>query len=220
MLLSLFSSNTPAVFGLLTFCLVLLSVSIHESAHALAAYLLGDPTAKLEDRLTLNPIQHFSVWGLLALVLTGIGWGKPVPINPGNFDEPVRDSAIVSFAGPLSNFIFAGVLIGIMKIAQVFLTGLAAAHTLDALYMAVYVTVSLGVFNLLPVWHLDGFKIFSYLLPDNLRLRAISFMQTFGLILLILVIGPFLPGGQSIFGIVFTPVAVGLDALISAVGLL
>src|SRR5262245_58748568 len=103
------SSNLP--LGLLefaiTFSILILVIAIHEFAHAFVAYKLGDPTAKSLGRLTLNPLAHLDPFGTLLLAFFGFGWGKPVPYNPNYFANPRRDASLVSFAGPLSNLIFA-----------------------------------------------------------------------------------------------------------------
>ena len=218
MLLDIFNGNTPPLYGLLTLVLVLMSIAIHEFSHALAALLLGDPTAKYEGRLTLNPLAHFDMFGLLAILLTRFGWGKPVPINPANFRQPARDTAIVSFAGPLSNFVYAVVLLLAMKLITLTVSGLALFYVVDSLLIAFIVTISLGIFNLLPVWPLDGSKILSFLLPVHLRDGYTKFMSSFGIFGLILVIMPILPGGQSVFGLIMAPVMVGLQILLGAVG--
>src|SRR3989338_11315825 len=115
MLLSLISSS-GIVIGLITFIFVfailVFCLTIHEYSHAWVAFKLGDPTAKAMGRLTLNPLAHLDPVGTLLLLLVGFGWGKPVPFNPNYFANPRRSSALVSLAGPASNFIFA-VLFGL-----------------------------------------------------------------------------------------------------------
>ena len=95
---------TDWIYFLLAFPIVL---SLHEASHALAAYYLGDPTAKAYGRLTLNPLKHIDLFGFLMLVIVHFGWGKPVPVNPKNFKNEVRDSSLTALAGPLSNFVLA-----------------------------------------------------------------------------------------------------------------
>lgn len=220
MLFSLFSTSASPIFGLLSLGLILLSIAIHEFSHALAALWLGDPTAKMEGRLTLNPLAHFDVIGLLAILFTRFGWGKSVPITPQNFNNPVRDSAIVSLAGPLSNFVFAGILLLSMKLISVFIVGNNSILLLESILIAFVVSVSLGLFNLLPLYPLDGEKILRFLLPLSWRAPVSSFLKTYSIPLLILAIIPILPGGRSILGLWFTPLSVIIDSLLTAVGII
>jgi len=105
MLLELLFSN-PLIFILVAAALIL-SISVHEFAHAYVADKLGDPTPRYLGRVTLNPKAHLDPIGTLLLVVAGFGWGKPVPFNPNNLSNPKRDAALISFAGPLSNFFMA-----------------------------------------------------------------------------------------------------------------
>ena len=121
------------VIGFLYFLVALLvTLTVHESSHAMVAYYLGDPTAKMKGRMTLNPIPHLDLMGSLVFILTQrIGWGKPVPINPANFKNPVRDSALTALAGPMSNFILAFIVvlqIHELVIAQIHNSGMDASH--------------------------------------------------------------------------------------------
>src|SRR3990167_7168759 len=99
-------TESPILFIILLLSLIL-CITVHEFAHAYAASKLGDPTAKAMGRLTLNPLKHLDPVGTLLLIFAGFGWGKPVPYNPNYFKNPKRDSALVSLAGPASNFLFA-----------------------------------------------------------------------------------------------------------------
>lgn len=146
---------------------ILFSFSVHEYAHAQAAYSLGDPTAKHYGRLSINPLAHFDPIGTLLIFIFGFGWGKPVPFNLYNLKNPRRDSAIIGFAGPLSNFLLA-LLSGLM--IRFFLLP-------KALYLFLgifcWLNLILGIFNLIPVPPLDGSHILLAFLPSsyqNLRL--------------------------------------------------
>lgn len=138
---------------------LVVAVTIHEFAHAWTSWKLGDPTAKLSGRLTLNPRAHFDLLGVLFLLSTGFGWGKPVPINPAYFSDPPKDTALVSLAGPASNLTLAAIL---SVIARIF------PPTLLLLLPLIILNLNLAIFNLLPFSPLDGFKIISGVLPPNL----------------------------------------------------
>ncbi len=156
---------------------VLLALTVHEYAHGLAAYRLGDNTAKNEGRLTLNPLAHLDPIGTLMLFFSGLfGWAKPVPFNPANFRNPVRDTTLVALAGPVSNFLLAIVLTAVFKAAahlglfDALFSALGAGladNVLHMFYLAILVNISLGFFNLLPFPPLDGFKVLAYFLPPR-----------------------------------------------------
>ena len=132
---------------------------MHEFSHALSANLLGDDTPRLLGRLTLNPLAHLDPIGTLMILLIRFGWGKPVPINPMNFHNPLRDSALVSLAGPLSNILLATLLAIPLRLGFNF-----------GLYLLpfIFINLALAVFNLLPIHPLDGFKIVGGILPLQL----------------------------------------------------
>ncbi len=149
------------VYLVIAFLVVL---SVHEAAHALVAYYLGDSTAKLEGRITLNPKAHLDPMGTLILLVTGlIGWGKPVPVNPRNFNHPVRDSAIVALAGPMSNFVLAFVL----AIPLVYAGNVLPEIVTDGMWQVLNLSIYLGVFNFLPLPPLDGSKILGLIVPKR-----------------------------------------------------
>lgn len=148
-------------------------ISVHEFAHAYAAYKLGDPTAKHEGRLTLNPLAHLDPIGTIMLFIAGIGWGKPVPVNPYHFKDPVKDSALVSLAGPMSNFATALLLSIPLKYFPQVLPGQASI-----LIMAIIdLSILLGIFNLLPFPPLDGSKIFAVFVPKDKQNNYFRFLQ-------------------------------------------
>src|SRR3990167_8673538 len=136
------------------------AISIHEFAHALIAYRLGDPTAKLAGRLTLNPASHLDPIGTIALLLVGIGWGKPTPFDPFNLRNVKRDSALISVAGAASNFLLAALIS--LPYLITYLTGNInfQIHSIyQTIAVVIWINLILGVFNLIPVHPLDGFKV-------------------------------------------------------------
>ncbi len=172
------------------FC-VLLSLSIHEMGHGLAAYLMGDNTARSQGRLSLNPIQHIDPIGGLCLLLFGFGWAKPVPVNPDNFNNKKGGMVLTSLAGPLMNFILAFLAqIGVVVLGgMTFKTAGVGYDIASVLYMLFYYLVimnlGLGIFNLIPIPPLDGSKVLSSVLPTDLYFKYMQY-ERFGFILLIL----------------------------------
>ena len=189
MLLNILFNNTDSIFfNVLLFVLValalIISISIHEFAHAYIADKLGDPTAKYLGRVTLNPLAHLDPIGTLLLVFVGFGWGKPVPFNPIHLKNPKRDAALISLAGPVSNFLLAILLALISKFmpdAPFFVL----ARTF--IYMTVFYNLVLGFFNLIPVHPLDGFKIFYGILPRELAEQWMQ-MAPYGIYILMILI--------------------------------
>ena len=135
----------------------LFCITFHELAHGFAAYQLGDPTAKVNGRLTLNPISHIDWIGLMLLLTVRVGWAKPVPVDMRNFRHPKRDMAITALAGPAANFLLATAALGVASLIYHFAPqGTVAAYAIYFfLYMAV-LSVGLGIFNLVPIPPLDG----------------------------------------------------------------
>ncbi|MCF0106503.1 MAG: site-2 protease family protein [Holdemanella sp.] len=157
---------------------VILSMSVHEFAHALVSYLMGDPTAKQRGRLTLNPFAHIDWTGILCLTFLGFGWGKPVPIDSGYYKDRKLGIVWTSFAGPLANFIltFVVLLIGFLMFRFIpGFTNTTVGIIIDnVIIRTAYMSAGLGVFNLLPVPPLDGSKIFLAFLPDETYYRVIQ----------------------------------------------
>lgn len=177
MTLANYISNPGALFGLLASIPgVLIAITFHEFAHGFVAYKLGDNTAKNEGRLSLNPLDHLDPIGSLMLLFAGFGWGKPVQINPRNFnrDMPMKKAeAIVAAAGPIMNFILA-ILFTIINLSIIkFLNGFYNLQigmiTVGIIENCVIVNLGLGIFNLIPLPPLDGSKILSNFLPYKAR---------------------------------------------------
>ncbi len=170
--------------------LILFILPVHELAHAFAAHLCGDDTAKWHGRLTLNPFKHLDVWGTAMMLTVGIGYAKPVPVNPRNFRNYKRDMILVALAGPLSNLLLAVAAVALFRVSVFFVTD-------DNLFFALYiilirvifsVNISLMVFNLLPIPPLDGSRLWSSLLPGKWAyfLEANSRYVTMGLFVLLM----------------------------------
>ena len=170
---------------------ILAAVTFHELAHGWVAYRLGDPTAKMLGRLTLNPFAHLDPFGTLAFVITrAIGWAKPVPVDPRYLRNPHRDMIWVSLAGPIANLILAAVFalsLGLLLRSGVPLPGMFAAPVLLMLQAGVTINVGLAVFNLIPVPPLDGSKILQGVLPLRQAI-AFSRLEPYGMIVLLVLI--------------------------------
>lgn len=168
---------------------VFLCLTIHETCHGLAAYALGDPTAKRAHRLSLNPLRHIDWLGLLMMVVAGFGWAKPVPVNPNYFKKPKQGMAVTALAGPVSNLLLAILLLLIARgvYIRAALTGSFSATWFAFLLDTASLSVGLGLFNLVPIPPLDGSKVLAVLLPD----RAYDWLmhyERFGMLVLVMVI--------------------------------
>lgn len=178
---------------LLTLPGVVIAITFHEYAHAYAAYKLGDDTAKAQGRLNLNPISHIDPIGFVLLIFAHFGWGKPVQINPRNFDKKYSMSAgeaIVSVAGPLMNFllaiVFTIIYYLIYKFVPTFIVSQAGIIVMIIIQSTILVNVGLGVFNLIPLPPLDGSKIFRNFMSYNVKMWFDKYQNVFYIIFLVL----------------------------------
>jgi Zn-dependent protease len=145
---------------------LLVAVTVHELSHGIVADRLGDPTARQQGRLTLNPLPHIDPLGALAFVIAGFGWAKPVPVNARNLRHPMRDMALVAAAGPISNFIVAFVALVAVRLVSRLGPGPFVAEPLAGMLVYVYLfNLALGIFNLIPLPPLDGGHFLPYFLP-------------------------------------------------------
>jgi len=161
---------------------LMLAIVIHEFFHGLAAYFLGDDTAKLSGRLSLNPLKHFDLVGFIFLLVFRFGWAKPVPINPRNFKNRKKDTIIVSLAGPFSNIVLAFIIALMLSHANI-RHYLAIQILIDALWY----NIMLGLFNLLPFPPLDGSKVLASLLPIKYEYVFYKYERYLYIILVILI---------------------------------
>ncbi len=181
----------PAVFVqtlVLKVPALLVAVTVHEVAHGLVAERLGDPTARLQGRITLNPLPHIDPIGALAFVLAGFGWAKPVPVNGANLRRPVRDMACVAAAGPASNLIvaFLGLVLFVL-LRRTASASFIAVPLAGVLFYVYQFNLVLAIFNLIPVPPLDGGHFLPYLLPRG-SWSLISQLEQYGPFILLLLV--------------------------------
>ena len=172
--------------ALLRVAAVLLCLTVHETCHGLAAYALGDPTAKSMHRLSLSPLHHIDWFGLFMMLAAGFGWAKPVPVDPRYFKKPKEGMALTALAGPVSNFLLALLLIFISKLIYLYApyTVVMGAVFTFCLYTAAPLSIGLGLFNLIPIPPLDGSKVVAVLLP-NRAYRTLMRYERYGMLLLL-----------------------------------
>lgn len=190
----------------------LICITLHEISHGYTAYLLGDDTAKLRGRLSLNPLKHLDWMGFAMLVVARVGWAKPVPVNMYKFKNPKRGMAITALAGPFSNLVITVVFLFLFGLAYPLVNGKVGDYLLQLLQLTAYMSLGLGLFNLLPIPPLDGSKILFSLVSDehyNLLMRY----ERYGMLLLIAlayagVTGRFLSAAIGFFFDRLWPVAV------------
>ena len=192
--------------ALITAVPALLCISLHELAHGYTAYRLGDPTAKMMGRLTLNPLKHIDPIGLLMMVVVRFGWAKPVPVNMSYFKKPKLGMAITAIAGPISNIIIAFFFILVLAIittplansigvkdtdllAYRYLTNSVPESVSEFFYQlvsrAAHISIILAVFNLFPIPPLDGSKVLLSFLPEQTYYKLMKY-ERFGFIILVL----------------------------------
>lgn len=198
MLLSALSNGVEGIVQILMLLpIILFSLSLHESAHGFVAMKLGDYTASQEGRITLNPLKHLDPLGFLSMLLVGIGWARPVPVNVRNFKDPRKGMMLTGLAGPLSNFLLGLVatLLGALynAIALNFTnvsTGVyAVLLTIDLFfYLTAYMNFSLAIFNLIPCPPFDGSRIFFYFLPKNWYFRVMRYERYIGIGVMVLIL--------------------------------
>lgn len=201
-LLSLLFSQ-PLLF-IFVASVIVVAITIHEFAHAWMADRLGDPTPRYQGRVTLNPLAHLDPIGTLFLVLVGFGWGRPVQFDPHNLKDPVKESALIALAGPVSNLILALILSIFIPILVIWL-GVPVAWAQLLLQFGVFYNCMLAIFNLVPVHPLDGSKILTAVLPRHTALEYEHLMMRFGTFILIALVFPW-AGGRSPVSALISPI--------------
>jgi Zn-dependent protease len=197
--------------------MLLFAFPFHEFAHALAAYRLGDSTARLFGRLTLNPLAHLDPTGAAILAISmlvgfGIGWAKPTPVNPHNLRYGRWGEAIVAAAGPLSNLILATA--GAIPLRYIYATGMDVPFLTGVLELFVFINLLLMIFNFIPIPPLDGSKVLFAFLDPRTSFQVRPILEQYGTLILLLAIFP-LFGGRSLISIVFTALLNPLFALLT-----
>ncbi len=197
MILQILRGQIGIIPAAVWFSSLVITITVHEVAHAWSAVLLGDYTPKYEGRLTLNPLKHLDVLGTAMLLLFNFGWGKPTPINPNNFKEPQRDSALSSLAGPAVNLILAAILGIIYRFSN-----------LSIILLPILLNINVGLFNLLPIHPLDGEKILHWLVAYPLDYKIRSFQKQYGMYILLILLIP--TGGSPLLTTILTPLVQSL----------
>ncbi len=192
---------------------IILASTFHEYAHAWVANKLGDPTARAEGRLTLNPLAHIDPIGAIMMIVAQFGWSKPVPISEYNFDNPVRGTAITAIAGPISNLLLT-IIIWLTYKVLVFSLPITPITELVFTFLIVFyvVNISLMIFNLLPIPPLDGHKIVRALLPTKLR-YSWEMLEKYSVIIILIFVLPFSPLSQITRTIISSTISFFLSLL-------
>ncbi|MBT3216436.1 MAG: site-2 protease family protein [Candidatus Marinimicrobia bacterium] len=199
---------------------ILFSLSFHEFSHGWVAFRLGDPTAQQYGRLTLNPIAHLDMFGTLALYFMGFGWAKPVPVDVGKLNNPRRDATWVALAGPASNFLLALICgIGFSVLFRMMANGTEVPTVvMKVLQVGLFINISLGVFNFLPIPPLDGSRILEGFIPIEHR-HIVHKMEHYGPMVLIGLIAFGWMTGFSVIWVIMGPI-IGLLSSLFTAGLL
>lgn len=168
----------------------LICITLHELAHGYVAYRLGDDTAKRAGRLTLNPLRHIDIMGLLMMIVFKFGWAKPVPVNMWKFKNPKKGMAITAAAGPIANLLIALVFLFLygFLFALLHRPGRSLNWLLEMLYITAYLSVALAIFNIIPIPPLDGSKVLFSCISDRSYTKLVYYERYGMIILLVLVL--------------------------------
>jgi Zn-dependent protease len=188
-------SRNALISVLLSLPVIVLSLCLHETAHGWVAYKLGDPTARNLGRLTLNPLKHLDPMGFLFMLLFGIGWAKPVPINTRNFKNPRVGMALSGIAGPISNLLLGllGMILSVVTMVICYLAGIDPDTnvwiTVLLLFLDVlaFMNVALAVFNLIPVPPFDGSRFAYVFLPTKWYFKVMQYERFTGIAIMIII---------------------------------
>ncbi len=188
---------------------VLFSLTVHEYSHGKVAYLLGDDTAKRLGRLSLNPMRHLDPLGVLFFYFVGFGWAKPVPVDWRNFHNPRKDLMYVSLAGPFSNVVLAVLFSFFVRVIE----PMEAPLLFYMLSFGIYINVALAVFNMIPIFPLDGSSILKGMLSNETAERIASFDRLGGFVLLIVFLSDHFLGTRILGYVVGLPVMKMVEVL-------
>ncbi len=184
--------STSTIIGLFVRIFVIFCIlPVHECAHAFVAHKLGDETAKLSGRMTLSPLAHIDPYGAILMVIAGVGWAKPVPVNMRNLKTKNKKlgMALVSFAGPVSNILMALLFMFIMCIVAVFFEVTNLTQSIYTFfYVAASLNVTLAVFNLIPVPPLDGSRLITLIIPDKYYYKIMRYERYIGIGFMVLIL--------------------------------
>ncbi len=179
---------------------------VHEYAHAFVADKLGDKTARLSGRLTLNPMAHIDILGAIMILFVGFGYAKPVPVNPRNFKNPKKGMAITALAGPFSNILMAVVFMFLSNVLSLFGSSLFVQAFYVFFSFAASINIGLAVFNLIPIPPLDGSRVLELLIPDKYYYKFAQYERYIVIVIFALII----------FGVLDAPLAFLQNHLYSA----
>ncbi len=218
-------ANFDLTHFIISLLVVIVSISLHEFGHAISADMLGDDTPRRQGRITLWPDKHFDAPGLILIVLSslagfGIGYGKPVQVNPARLKHPNRDMMIIAAAGPLMNLLLAVVFGLVLRVSfstghTAWIAGSSGADSILGLTVTTFVlrNLSLMFFNLIPIYPLDGSKILYGLLPARQATVYNAFMSQYGFMILMLLVF----AGSSLISQILTPAVATVATLITGV---
>lgn len=184
---------------IISFGALVIAITVHEFAHAWVADHLGDPTPRLQGRLTLNPLAHLDPLGTILILVVGFGWGRPVEFDPFNLRSPRKDAALISLAGPASNILLAVVASLLLRILVVAGYGLVAMPILGTI---ITLNLVLAVFNLIPVGPLDGFKIVAGFLSAK-QAKEWNQLERYGMFFLVLLLLPLFSGASLVSRVLY-----------------
>ena len=185
---------------LLSLPAILIALSVHECAHAWAAYKLGDPTAKNFGRMTINPLKHLDPLGVLCMIIAGFGWARPVPVTSRNLRKPRRDMVLISLAGPASNIVLAFFGLLVLRIMEALVLpalsptslsnfGISAiVMLLEFLVLFCSLNAGLAIFNLLPIPPLDGSHLLALILPSRIYFKYVRYERYISFVLVLLLV--------------------------------
>jgi Zn-dependent protease len=206
--------NNPLEFiGI--FVAFLIAITVHEVSHGYAADRLGDPTARVMGRLTFNPLAHLDLVGTLMILFAPFGWAKPVPFDPFNLKNPRRDAAIISLAGPAANLLTAIIVSILLRIIAPMGGSGILSVTAVFLEIIILLNVNLSIFNLIPIFPLDGFHIVEGLLPEDAA-RQWHQLESLGFIMMLVLIFP-LFGSSPVLSLIQPVINLILTLLIPSV---